>query len=93
MFRSTKDIVFKSKIYIGGSALPSDRVSPIIFNVTCSPDFYLENSTCFPICQEWTRFSYAEVALVRGSAGAASVLGIMGGIAVIVGSIIRYKSM
>ena len=61
--------------------------------MTCSPDFYLENSICFPICQEWTRFSYAEAALVRGSASTASVLGIMGGIAVIVGSIIRYKSM
>ena len=80
-------------MYIGGSGLPSDEVSPKNFNVTCSPDFYLEDSTCFPICQEWSRFSYTEVALIRGSAAAASVVGIVGGIAVIVGSIIRRKSM
>ena len=79
--------------YIGGSCLPSDGVSPNNLTVTCSPDFYLENSTCFPICQEWTQFSYAETGLVRGSAAAASVVAIMGGIAVIVGSIIRYKTM
>ena len=79
--------------YIGGSGLPSDGVSPNNLNVTCSPDFYPKNSTCFPICEEWTQFSYAETALVRGSAATASVVGIMGGIAVIVGSIIRYKSM
>ena len=80
-------------LYIGGSGLPSDGVSTNSSNVTCSPDFYLENSTCFPICQQWRQFSKSETALVRGSAASSSVVGILGGIAVIVGSVIRYKSM
>ena len=78
----------------GGSGSQSDGLlissNP---NVTCSADFYLENSTCFPICQEWTRFSQTEHTLLVGSAAGASVLGIIGGLGVIVGSIVRYKSM
>ena len=62
-------------------------------NVTCSPDFYLENSTCLPICQSWKQFSSAVSALGRGFIVAASLIGILSGIAVIVGSVIRYKIM
>ena len=62
-------------------------------NVTCSPDFYVENSTCFPICQEWSAYSDDSTVLVRVFAAIAAVVGILGGSAVIVGSIIRYKSM
>ena len=92
IFYCTKTVVFFRTLV--GSGFPSDGLSPSTNNhVNCSPDFYLENSTCFPICQEWTQFSYAEAALVRGSAATASVVGIMGGIAVIIGSIIRFKSM
>ena len=76
-----------------GSDLPSNGPPLNRSNVTCSPDFFLENSTCFPICQEWKQFSDAETALVTGSILVASVFGILGGIAVIVGSVIRYKSM
>ena len=62
-------------------------------NVTCSPDFYLENSTCFPICQQWKQYSDTKSALVRGFIIAASLSGILGGVTVIVGSVIRYKTM
>ena len=79
-------------MYIG-SALSIDGHSVNEPNITCSSNFYLENSTCFPICQEWSRFSDTGAKLVIVSAGLASVLGLLGGIAVIVGSIIRYKSM
>lgn len=78
---------------LDGSGLSSDSLSMNESNVTCSPDFYLDNSTCFPICQEWKIFSDAEAALAVNTAAIASVIGILGSIAVIVGSIIRYKSM
>ena len=78
---------------LGGSGLPSDTQSVNESNVTCSPDFYEENSTCYPICQEWKRLTKDKNVLVRLAAAISSVVGILGGIAVIVGSIIRHKSM
>ena len=62
-------------------------------NVTCSAQFYLENSTCFPLCEEWMQFSSTNTALVSSIATTVSVLAILGGAAVIVGSIVRYQSM
>ena len=62
-------------------------------NVTCSPDFFLENSTCFPICQEWNQFPDDQANFVVAGVGIASLLAIVGGMAVIVGSVIRYKRM
>ena len=76
-----------------GSGLPNDELSIDEPSVTCSPDFYEENSTCYPICQEWKTFSDGKTALIRVSATMATVVGILGGTAVILGSIIRYKSM
>lgn len=74
-------------------SLKTESASVQPLNVTCSPDFYLENSTCFPICQQWKQFSDSVSALVQILITAASLLGILGGGAVIVGSAIRYKSM
>ena len=75
-----------------GSGLPNGALLINESNVTCSPSFYEENSTCFPICQTWsTDETTGLIKLV--AAGIASVLGILGGSAVIVGSVIRYKSM
>ena len=62
-------------------------------NITCSPTFYLENSTCLPECEEWLQISFSLHSLVTGTAYASSLLAVLGGVAVIVGSIIRYKSM
>ena len=62
-------------------------------NVTCSPDFFLENSTCFPLCQEWKQFSDGRDTIFFGIIATTSVLAVLGGIAMIVGSVIRYKSM
>ena len=62
-------------------------------NVTCSPDFYLENATCFPVCETWKQYSDDISALVAGWILLASLLGILSGIAVIAGSIVRYKTM
>ena len=75
-----------------GSGLPNGALPTNESIVTCSPNFYEENSTCFPICQTWsTDGTTGLVKLV--TAAIASVLGILGGSAVIVGSVIRYKSM
>ena len=62
-------------------------------NVTCSSDFHLENFMCFPICEQWRQFSDAETALTVGSVTTAALIGILGSVAVIVASIIRYKNM
>ena len=62
-------------------------------NVTCSVGFYLEGSTCFPLCEDWKQFSDVATALTIGSITAASVMGFLGGIAVILGSLVRYDTM
>ena len=62
-------------------------------NLTCSPAFYLANSTCLPICQEWKQYPDKESAAVVGCIVMASVVAILGGVAMIVGSFIRYKAM
>ena len=82
-----------SLFVVSGSGSQTDEFSFNESNVTCSPNFYLYNQTCLPICEEWKRFSDTESALVSGSAATASVVGILGGVAVIVGSIMRYKTM
>ena len=62
-------------------------------NVSCSPDFYLENSTCFPVCEEWRQYSDGETALTKAFVSLALVIALLGCVAVIVASFIRYKSM
>ena len=62
-------------------------------NITCSDDFYLKNSTCLPICQEWKQYSDMESSLLIGSVAISAVLSLLGCIAVIAGSIVRYKTM
>ena len=61
--------------------------------MTCSIDFYLEESTCFPLCEQWKEFSDVATALTIGSIAAASVIVILGGIAVISASFVRYDKM
>ena len=78
---------------VSGSGSIGDRLQLNGSNLTCSPTFYLENSTCFPLCEEWMQFSEANTYLVSGTAATVSVLALLGGFAVIAGSIIRYKSM
>ena len=62
-------------------------------NITCSEQFYLKNSTCIPICQEWNQHSEAESAMMSSFIAISGVFSILGCIAVIIGSIIRYKNM
>ena len=62
-------------------------------NITCSQNFYLKNSTCVPICQEWKQYSDVEYALVIYSIAISGIVSLLGCIAVVIGSIIRYKSM
>ena len=62
-------------------------------NVTCSIDFYLEGSTCFPLCEQWKQFSDVGTALTIGPIAVVSVMTILGGVAVILGSFVRYDKM
>ena len=62
-------------------------------NITCIENFYLKNSTCVPICQEWKQYSGVEYALVIYSIAISGVVSLLGCIAVVIGSIIRYKNM
>ena len=62
-------------------------------NKTCSMDFYLENSTCLPLCEEWKQFSDDATDLFIALTTIGSVMGILGGVAFIVASIVRRKSM
>ena len=62
-------------------------------NITCTENFYLKNSTCVPICQEWKRYSDAEYVMTIYSLTISGVVSLLGCIAVVIGSIIRYKNM
>ena len=41
---------------LGGSGTGSDGSFLDEPNMSGSPDFYLENSTCFPLCKEWRQY-------------------------------------
>ena len=62
-------------------------------NMTCSIDFYVENSTCLPLCEEWTQFSDAGTNVIIALVTIGSVMGILGGVAFIVVSIVRHEHM
>ena len=62
-------------------------------NKTCSVDFYLENSTCLPLCEDWKQFSDDATDLIIAFTAIGSVMGILGGIAFIMASFVRHKSM
>ena len=62
-------------------------------NLTCSDTFYVENSTCLPKCDAWEESSPSITAAVTAILITASVLGSISGVAVIIGSILQYKTM
>ena len=62
-------------------------------NITCSENYYLKNFTCVPICQEWKQLSDVEYAMLIYSILISGIVSLLGCIAVVVGSIIRYKDM
>ena len=62
-------------------------------NRTCSMDFYLENSTCLPLCEEWKQFSHDVTDLIIGLTTIGSVMGILGSVVFIMASIVRHKHM
>ena len=63
------------------------------FNLTCSSDFYLENSTCVPSCSQWKPYLDVEYAILWASLILTTVLAVVGSTGVIIGAIIRRKSM
>ena len=62
-------------------------------NITCSLNFYLENFTCLPECLEWDEYPNEESAIVTASVVCAAMVASFGLIGVIIGTIIRHKSM
>ena len=78
---------------VSGSTFQNDDLVSNETNVTCNPGFYVEDSTCFPMCQEWMLFSGARTLMTRIIIGASSLLATVTCVAVIVGYIIRYRTM
>ena len=70
-----------------------DQINSNVSSLNCSPNFYVDNSTCLPVCQKWTQYTDVQSALVIGSATVSAVLSLLAGAAVIVGSIIQRKTM
>lgn len=88
--------LLQTHVHCSSAAETVSDSGEVLFNqssVTCSRDFYLENSTCLPICQEWKQNSDAVTASVIGCIMFAGVVGILGCIVVFVGSFIRYNTM
>ena len=80
-------------IYINDTTLFEVTQEAVPLNLTCSDTFYLENSTCIPKCDSWEEYSYSTSAALQAVLIIASVLGSICGAAVIIGSILQYKTM
>ena len=89
---------FRQKQFFGylielGSGSGMDGLLLNESNNPCSIDFYLENSTCLTLCEEWKQFSDDATDLIIAFTTIGSVIGILGSIAFIVAYFVRHKSM
>ena len=61
--------------------------------VTCSTSFYVEDGICVPACDEWEQDSHQTTITIATALLLAALMSLAGGTGVIIGSIIRRKSM
>ena len=61
--------------------------------ISCQVDFFLDNGTCRPKCGEWGINTKQATAALRAVDITAVIIGIIGGIIVLVLSLLRYKQM
>ena len=63
------------------------------YNITCSASFYVEDGICVPACDEWEQDSHQTTVTIATALLLTALVSLAGGTSVIIGSIIRRKSM